>query len=106
MNQSFFASRSRGLSIKDISQGGGALSSAAKGGKGDLQMRTSAFFGKKKSDFLKFMACPHEQGGGVEPVRRFFGQGRGIAIFAFRDFMRSLYGRPLVNCDVVQYIYK
>jgi len=30
---------------------------------GVLQMQTSAIFGEKASDFLKFMVCPHGQGG-------------------------------------------
>jgi len=41
----------------------GGLSSADKEG-GVLQMRTSAFFGVKISDFSKFMVCPYAKGEG------------------------------------------
>jgi len=41
---------------------------------GVLQMRTSAFFGKKTSDFSKFMVYP-------------YGQGEGESIFS--DFVRT-----------------
>jgi len=48
-------------------------------------MRTSAIFGTKTSDFLKFMVCSHRQGGvvGLESVRIFCVQGGGsfFAIF-------------------------
>jgi len=33
------------------------------GGRGLLQMRTSTLFRTKNSDFLKFLVCPHGQGG-------------------------------------------
>jgi len=47
-------------------------------------MRTSTLFGVKTSDFLKFMVCPHGQGGGgVEPVQTFCGQGGGINFSRF-----------------------
>jgi len=39
-----------------------------------LQMRASALFGAKTSDFLKFMVCPHgQEEEGVEPMQTFFG---------------------------------
>jgi len=41
------------------------------------------------SDFSKYMVCPHGQGGGVEPVRTFCGEGKRGSIFAI------LCGRPL-----------
>jgi len=46
-------------------------------------MRTSALFGAKNSNFLKFMVCLYGQEGGVCPaVRTFCGQGERGSIFA------------------------
>jgi len=45
-------------------------------GEGGLQMHSPQFLAQKTSDFLKFMVCPHGQGGRrVEPVKTFCGQG-------------------------------
>jgi len=63
-------------------------------GRGGCPVRTRGFFicgrlhflMQKNFDFLKFMVCPHGQGG-VEPVRTFFGQeGRGSI---FHDSVRT-----------------
>jgi len=52
-------------SIKDVRSQGFVQCGhfADKGGGKVLQMRTSARFGTKTSDFSKFMVCPHGQGG-------------------------------------------
>jgi len=56
------------------------------GERGVLQIRTSALFAQKPSNFSKFMVCPHGQGRrGVCPVRTFCGQGGGGSIFC--DFV-------------------
>jgi len=83
--------------MKDIcSQEEGDLSSAdifRTRGRGVLQMRTSALFWAKTSDFSKFIVCPHGQRGReVEPVRTFFGQG-GREINFLRFCENVLYGR-------------
>jgi len=52
-----------------------------------LQMRTSAFFGTKTSDFSKFMVCPNGQGG----------KGGGMISF-LRFCVDVFYGRPLMCC--------
>jgi len=43
-------------------------------------MRTSALFGAKTPDFLKFMACSHERGGGWTSAD-ICGQGERGSIF-------------------------
>jgi len=56
-------------------------------------MRTSVVFGAKNSDFSKYMVCLHgQEGGEVEPVRTFYGQGGGVN---FSRFCADVYyGRP------------
>jgi len=60
---------SKGLSIKDVRSQEEGLSSAGNfwtrgwGRKGVLQMRMSALYGEKTSNFSKFLVCPHKQGG-------------------------------------------
>jgi len=40
------------------------------------------FFGAKNFGFFEIMVCPHEQGGGVEPIRTFCGQGEEDFVWA------------------------
>jgi len=54
-------------------------------------MQTSALFGTKTSDFLKFMVRLHEQGG-LSQCRQ---EGRGSI---FRDFVQTFFnGQPLIE---------
>jgi len=66
-----------------------------KGGKGLFQMWSSALFGEKTSDSLKFMACLHRHG------ERGFNQcGQEGKRSIFRDFVRtSFMDGPLWNFD-------
>jgi len=50
--------------------------------RGVFQMRTSTLFGANASDFLKFMVCPHGQGGRGWASHTFCGQGSRGNFFA------------------------
>jgi len=64
-------------------------------------MRTSAFFGAKSSDFLKFMVCPHGQGRRAS-ADILWTRGEGSI---FRDFVRtSFMAAPLLLCKVSRHI--
>jgi len=68
---------SKGLSIKDVrTQGGGVVQCGHFVDKGVLQMRMSALFGAKTSDFLKFMVSARTRE--AKPLRTFYGtRGEG-----------------------------
>jgi len=75
----------KGLSIKDFrSQGFFPVRTFfGQGGSGILQMRTPHFLVQKRSNFSKFLVCPHGQGGwGSSDILR-----RRMSIF--RDFVRT-----------------
>jgi len=50
--------------MKDVCSQGRLYSADILRTRGVLQMWMFALFGAKSSDFLKFMVCPHGQGGG------------------------------------------
>jgi len=76
------------MSIKDVrsqGDGSGCLSIAdIFRTRGFLQMRTSALFGVKTSNFWKFMVCSHGQGEGIKLVRT-SGEGVNFARTSFMD---------------------
>jgi len=76
----------KGLSIKEYAVRGVVSNADIFRIRGVPQMRTSALFAEKISDFSNFMVCPHELWGrGFEPMRTFYGQGWSI----FCDFVRT-----------------
>jgi len=85
MDHAVTAEQGKGPSIKDVrSQGEWGFVQcghfADKRGVGVLQLRTSALFGAKNSDFSKSMVCPHGQGGRGVNFSRFFFYGRPLMI--------------------------
>jgi len=55
-------------------------------------MRTSALFGAKISDFLKFVMCPHGQGErGLSQCGHFVDKGEGVNILRERPLWTILY---------------
>jgi len=68
------------VSIKDVRREGVPLRSRR-----ILQMRTFALFGAKNSDYSKFMACTHRQGG-LSQCEHFADKGKGLF---FRGFVRT-----------------